>query len=98
MALVGSSRASLADLALAKIVVQDSQTIEWRGNPKLKKEWKFSYPEHLHKVMIYRGTGDRRRLKIGTICACCDEDINEGRQFKVLKATLHTYLNNTYYS
>jgi hypothetical protein len=79
-----AARASVLDLALVPIVEQRVQCVQWRNNPVVLHPWIFEgYPEHLHRVVVERGRGQKKSKRFGTICAKRNDDINTGEIFKV---------------
>jgi hypothetical protein len=62
-------------------IAQNKQTIPWRGHREAYKNWEFDKPFILQRVLLTRGTGERRRLQKGTCVAWCKQDINEGNKY-----------------
>jgi len=74
-------RASIFSLELMEHIAQNKQTIPWRGHREAYKNWEFDKPFILQRVLLTRGTGERRRLQKGTCVAWCKQDINEGNKY-----------------
>jgi len=71
-------RASVFDLDLMEHIAQNKQSIPWKGHRSVFKNWVFDRACILQRILLTRGTGERKRTQKGTCTAWCDADINEG--------------------
>jgi hypothetical protein len=71
-------RASAFDLDLMDHIAQNKQTIPWRGHREVFKNWEFSKPCILQRVLLTRGSGENKRSQKATCVGWCKADINEG--------------------
>jgi len=78
-------RATAFDLELMDHIEQNKQTIPWRGHRTVYKNWEFSKPCILQRILLTRGTGENKRSQKATCVAWCKEDINEGRLYILFK-------------
>lgn len=78
-----STRQSIFEMELYDHVIQNSQTILWRGHPNRQRNWLFNHSYQFSRVLVERGIGSNRQKVPGTITAYCEPDINEGALFKV---------------
>jgi hypothetical protein len=89
---LNSSRHSIFEIELYDHVIQDYQTILWRGNSDRNRNWLFNHDSLLSRVLMERGIGDKRKKLPGTIVAFCKADVNEGPLFKVIYVFFYQYL------
>ena len=71
-------RASVFDLDLMEHIEQNKQHIPWRGHREVFKNWVFDRACIQQRILLTRGTGERKRTKKGTCVAWCNADANEG--------------------
>ena len=71
-------RASVFDLDLMEHIEQCKQHIPWTGHREAFKNWEFGRACISQRILLIRGTGERRRARKGTCYAWCDGDVNEG--------------------
>lgn len=77
-------RASLFDIDMMDHIVQDKQTIPWRGHRVTAKNWEFNKDSLLSRIVLTRGTGVNRRSQEGTVVAWCGADANDGPLFQIV--------------
>jgi hypothetical protein len=73
-------RATTFDLEFLEHIVQNKQTIPWRGHRKSYKNWEFKRACIMQRIYLTRGSGENKRSQKGTCVAWCDADINEGNK------------------
>jgi hypothetical protein len=57
-------RASAFDLDLMDHIAQNKQTIPWRGHREVFKNWEFTKPCILHRILLTRGSGENKRYAL----------------------------------
>ena len=65
-------RASAFDLDLMDHIAQNKQTIPWRGHREVFKNWEFTKPCVLQRILLTRGAGENKRSQIATFVAWCN--------------------------
>jgi hypothetical protein len=73
-------RASAFDLDLMDHIAQNKQTIPWRGHREVFKNWEFTKPCILQRILLTRGSGENKRSQKATCVGWCKADINEGNR------------------
>jgi len=77
--------ATVLDISLADWYEQRDRTIPDRNNRVPKLPWQFdNFRELMHHVMIERGTGEDRSMRVGTVVAKRKADHQEGDQLMVI--------------
>lgn len=69
--------ASTLDIDLMKTYHQIHASVEWRGMPRILRDWKLDHKYILHGVTIKRGSGDDISMRDGIIMAYCSPDYNK---------------------